>query len=65
MTVVYLDIDDNGCIIEPNHNLIRGNIILKIKGNHNEIKIGDDFLAECGSLKELDLSGLKEVKKYR
>jgi len=62
MSVIYLDVDEDGYIVDPNEDLIKGNIILKLKGEHNEIKIGNCFLDGCSGLKELDLSGLKEVK---
>jgi hypothetical protein len=42
--------------------LIKGNIILKLNGNHNEIKIGNDFLADCERLENVDFGVLRKVK---
>ena len=62
MTEIQLKVDDNGYIVNPAKELIHGKIILKLNGNHNEIKIGNSFLVGCSGLTEIDLSGLKEVK---
>ena len=58
---IYLEVDDNGYIKNPNINLIKGNIRLKLNSEHKNIKIGKDFLRGCIGLKELDLSGLQNV----
>ena len=58
---IYLEVDDNGYIINPNKELIKGNIRLKLKNDYKNIKIGHDFLYKCSGLKELDLCGLQNV----
>ena len=55
---IYLEVDDNGYIKNPDKGLIKGNIRLKLKNNYKNIKIGD-FLCvccSCSGLNELDLS---------
>ena len=58
---IYLKVDNNGYIINPDKGLIKGNIKLKLNSEHKNIKIGNDFLSECNGLEELDLGGLQNV----
>jgi hypothetical protein len=61
MIDVYLDIDDNGYIISPDYKNIKDNVRLKIKRNCANLKIGDNFLANCKKIKELDISQLENI----
>ena len=49
MMEIYLDIDDNGYIISPKDK-VYGNVVLKLKKERDNIKIGDNFLLEWNGL---------------
>ena len=62
---IYLEVDKDGYIKNPDKGLIKGNIRLKLKNDYKNIKIGNNFLFGCSGLKKLDLSSLQNVTYIR